>query len=446
MSDSFKILESIKITSKNWSFADLRIDIPPMSFGSDASNPHTQYSNAIAMMSEAEFEGIGACFTLGEGNQFICAAADYIVGKLNGTYLKDLLDSSEGIADLIGNPLQLRWLSPNAGVPLMAAGLVLNTLIDFASKKAAMPAWKYLATLENDEFLKLVSLRQISNSRKVLGHFLNHAPSRNQLVERTLELEQEGIPAYFTTWIGSDGPSLLKEITEINRKNGITKFKVKIGMSLEKEIEKVEFLMNNTTEALKFSVDANQKLDLESAMRWMDFISNRGILWLEEPFAPDNILLFKELSLARLKSKWNGEIATGENCPNLHIAQALLEAGVNRFQADPCRMLGISDAAFSGILTKYYNAEYTPHAGGTGLDELSPHLQFLFLAKIDHTKRIDSSLTETIGFCSKFYQSPTILKNGRIKAPDSPGLLVGLETTVRERLIPFEEGVTWLRL
>lgn len=446
MSEGFKILESIKINSTNWQFSDLRIDIPPMSLGSDASNPHTQYSNAIAIMSEGNLEGIGACFTLGEGNQFICAAANYIIEKLNGVYLKDLLDSEQGIADLIGNPLQLRWLSPNAGVPLMAAGLILNTLIDFASKKAGMAAWKYLANLESEEFLKLVSLRHISRSREILDVFLNQAPSRGQLLERTQELEKEGVPAYFTTWIGSDGPSLLKEIFEINQKNGITNFKVKIGISLASEFEKVQFLLRNTPSAFKFSVDANQKLDFESAKTWMQFLSDRGVLWLEEPFAPDNILLFRELTRAQLASKWNCEITTGENCPNLHVAQALLEGGINRFQADPCRMLGISDAAFVGIMTKYYGVEYTPHAGGTGLDEISPHLQFLYLARIDYTKEIKSSLTETIGFCSKFYQAPTIVNHGRIGAPSAPGLLVGLETKVRNSLISYREGVTWLKL
>ncbi|MDA0238366.1 MAG: hypothetical protein O3B03_07630, partial [Proteobacteria bacterium] len=124
MTSNFKILESIRIDSARWNFSDLRLNIPPMSLGSDASNPHTQYSNAIASFADSGAIGIGACFTLGEGNQYVCAAAEYMIKKLDGVYLKDLLESTIGFADTLGNPLQLRWLSPNAGLPLMAAGVL----------------------------------------------------------------------------------------------------------------------------------------------------------------------------------------------------------------------------------------------------------------------------------------------------------------------------------
>ena len=45
-----KAFTNLKIQSSQWRFTDLRIDIPAASFGSDAINPHTQYSNPIALM------------------------------------------------------------------------------------------------------------------------------------------------------------------------------------------------------------------------------------------------------------------------------------------------------------------------------------------------------------------------------------------------------------
>ena len=40
---------------------------------------------------------------------------------------------------LIANPNQLRWLSPNSGCVYMAAGLILNTILDYAAKRAGLP-------------------------------------------------------------------------------------------------------------------------------------------------------------------------------------------------------------------------------------------------------------------------------------------------------------------
>ncbi len=446
VTDNYKLLESIRINETAWNFVDLRLNIPPMSLGSDASNPHTQYSNAIASFNDLGITGIGACFTLGEGNQYVCAAAEYIIRQLDGFTLKELLDSKGGLADILGNPVQLRWLSPNAGLPLMAAGLIVNTLIDFASKKANLPAWKFLAYLDIDELIKFISLRHIKESSTVIEHFQQNTFSGHKLNERIEELENLGLPAYFTTWIGSDAGTLIHEMNVANVEKGISNFKIKIGSDISSEIEKIDKVMTNLPSYFSYSADANQKLDFESARDWMKLLSSRGFQWLEEPFAPDNVLLFRDLATERNKFNWNCEIATGENCPNLHTAQALLQAGINRFQADPCRMMGIFDGAFAGILSKFYDVEYTPHAGGAGLDELSRHLQYFFLAKVDTKKKIEDSLTETIGFCSRFYSHPSKVEGGRILSPEAPGLLVGLAPEVFDCLIPFTEGVTWLEL
>jgi len=446
VTENYKLLESIRINASEWNFVDLRINIPPMSLGSDASNPHTQYSNAIASFSDLGITGIGGCFTLGEGNQYVCAAAEYTIRQLDGFTLKELLDSRGGLADVLGNPVQLRWLSPNAGLPLMAAGLIVNTVIDFASKKANLPAWKFLAYLDVDELIKFISLRHITESSMVIGHFQQNTLSGHKLNEKIEELEDRGLPAYFTTWIGSDSATLIHEMKAANLEKGISNFKIKIGSDISSEIRKIETVITNLPSHFTYSADANQNLDFEDARDWMKLLSSRGFQWLEEPFAPDNVLLFRDLATERNKFEWNCEIATGENCPNLHTAQALLKAGINRFQADPCRMMGIFDGLFAGILSKFYDVEYTPHAGGAGLDELSRHLQYFFLAKVDTNKKIEDSLTETIGFCSRFYSHPSKVERGRILSPEAPGLLVGLAPQVFDSLIPFTEGITWLEL
>lgn len=446
MSDNFRLLESIRIVSDDWEFFDMRIKIPPLSLGSDAANPHTNYSNAVARFNFDNIEGIGACFTLGEGNQVICAAAEYIVRKLDGLLVKDLLDSNQGFAETLINPLQLRWLSPNSGVPMMAAGLVLNTLLDLVSKIAGLPAWEYLASLESGEFLKLVTVRHLIESEQVVNYWNNNQPNAVELAERIEELKTTGVPAYFTTWIGSSSDSIAQEMKSVYEEKGINIFKIKIGNDFNAEKAKIVNILEKSPSHFRFAADANQRLTYSDAQNWMKFLSEHNFLWLEEPFAPDNHLLFKNLSVDKRENGWNCEIATGENCPNLHTAQALLISGINRFQSDPCRMMGLADGSFSGILSKMYNAEFTPHSGGAGLDEMSPHLQYFFLAKVNFRKKIETSLTEIIGFCSKLYLSPTEIFEGRILPPKTPGLLVGFSPNVTKHFVPHREGISWLEL
>jgi len=293
--------------------------------------------------------------------------------------------------------------------------------------------------------LKLVSLRHLMKPAMIRDVVLQNGPAATQLLERFEELEDGGLPAYFTTWIGSDEQSLINEINSAYESTGVRKFKIKIGKNVKNEKQKVLSLIDKLGENFQLAVDANQTLDFEDAQEWMLFLSDKNLLWLEEPFAPDNVLLFRELAQEKRLKNWTCEIATGENSPNLHVTQALLDAGIDRFQADPCRMLGISDAAFSGFLTKIYGAHYTPHSGGAGLDELSPHLQSFFLSRVDIEMNIDDSLTENIGFCSHFYQNPTKVKHGKISVPNAPGLLGGFTEEVASLLIPFRDGVTWLK-
>lgn len=446
VTENFNILKSLRIRSSDWNFFDLRIDIPPLSFGSDASNPHTQYSNAVATFCDSGTVGIGACFTLGEGNQYVCAAAEYIVKGLDGISMSDLLDSAIGIHELLSNPLQLRWLSPNAGLPQMAAGLIMNTILDFASKKSGMPAWKFMAYLGNEELAKLVSTRHLRDDKKIMGVLDSSKDSMHRLNERVMELEECGVPAYFTTWIGSDVSTIISEINEVKSKSGIETFKIKIGSDQEAELSKICQIIHLAPTTIRFAADANQRLSYDTAKEWLHFLSDIGFIWLEEPFAPDNVLLFRELSAERSLQKWSCQIASGENCPNLHTAQALMVAGLDRFQADACRMVGLSDAVFSGVLSKYYGIDFTPHAGGAGLDELAPHLQFFQMARVDTSKDIGASLTETIGFASRFYAEPSVIQHGRILAPSQPGLLVGYARGVSEKLIPYRDGTTWLKL
>jgi L-fuconate dehydratase len=88
----------------------------------------------------------------------------------------------------------------------------------------------------------------------------------------------------------------------------------------------------------------------------------------------------------------------------------------------------------------------TPHAGGSSLDEQSPHIQLFNLARVRAEADPMESLTENVGFCSKYFAAPTIVNGGVAQTPYEPGLLVGLDPSVRFMTRHYKDGITWLEL
>ncbi len=439
MSEASALLD-LRVDAEDWFFSDLRIDIPPASFGSDAINPHTQYSNPIALMGDI---GVGASFTLGAGNEMVCAAAALIVSQLDGTTVGELVEA--GFHKVVTNPRQLRWLSPNAGVPLMAAGLIVNTLLDHAAKSQGLAAWEYLARLPTEVLLSLVDLSSFADdtipdrARDVLDAGLEGIDGRCR------NLRESGLPVYFTTWIGHSPEAIADQIVQQVDERGISRFKLKVGNDMEGDLSRLQQVRDLAPTHIELCVDANQTLSMSQAKNWLSLLSDQGFTWLEEPFAPDNVAAFEALCDYRRTRELTAEVVTGENCPNTHTAQALIEAGINRLQSDPCRMFGLVDTVTTSVLAYLSGCEVTPHAGGSGLDELSPHIQLFNLARVTGSAASDS-LTENVGFSSRFFAAPTVVSEGEARVQTEPGFIVGLEESVVGRLVDYREGVTWLEL
>jgi L-alanine-DL-glutamate epimerase-like enolase superfamily enzyme len=429
----------------NWTFSDVRVNIEPGSFGSDAANPHTQYSNAVAKLHSQDFIGRGFCFTLGEGNQYICEASDFVIKELDGYSLGDILDSPKGFWETLANPRQLRWLSPYSGIPLMSAGLIVNTILDALASKHSVPTWKLLSLLDPETLLSFLPLRHLSPDVRAFAHH-TLTESFQRIDSRIREIETQTLPVYFTTWIGHSASQIVEQILSEKRQRGISIFKVKIGPNFDSDVIKLREIIAGAGEGISIAVDANQTLSYGEAVRWIRVLSDLGVLWLEEPFAPDNSVLFSKLRELAASERLSCEISSGENCPNAQTAESLMATGLHRFQPDPCRMMGLFDGVLTAVMAKKFELSYTPHAGGAGLDELSPHLQLFNLARVDTDSSVSATLTETIGFCSGLYERPVHVRNGGAVIPIRPGSGVAFRPDIEENLLDYREGVTWLEL
>lgn len=424
-------LTDFRFVKNEWEIIDFRIDIPPSGRGSDAINPHTQYSNPIAKLS-SNGTYYGAGFTLGLGNNIVCQTIEEILSLWDGKTLREISNSlSVSPYEVMQNPLQLRWLSPNSGVVYQAVGIIANTLLEKFSVESNVPLWKSLSEIKADEFTDFYG--RLNNLFGVKGAVYLNRKERNH----------SEINAYHTTWIGSKAEELVEEIMGIHKEKGITLFKLKIGSDINYFINRLDTLIELLPEYISLAVDANQTLTLDCAIEYMQKLSDRNIVWLEEPFAPDNVLLFEKLCALKKQNDWSTEIVTGENCPSPHIAEALIKSGIDRFQADPCRMMGMIDIPLVISLCIENNCKLTPHAGGSLLDEMSAHISTLY-SEIEGKE--NSYLIENVGFCAQFLQHATKIKNGILTKPQHVGFLGGFENSLEQKFKSYKEGVTWVTL
>jgi len=198
LNDLFK---DVTINSVDWDVADIRIDIPELSLGSDGINPHTQYSNPTCHVVIKGIECCGIGFTLGSGNELVCSAIKTILAQLNNISIAELLVLRGSIQRVFSNPKQLRWLGPNSGCVYMAGSVILNTLLDFAAKRAGMPLWELLSISRTEDLLQWVdnigysNLLSCSTMQKCLDKDIAAIEDRIQ------ELRYQHLPVYHTTWI-----------------------------------------------------------------------------------------------------------------------------------------------------------------------------------------------------------------------------------------------------
>lgn len=409
---------------------DIRFKQDEMGMGSDASNPHTDYSNPYLILQTGEIlegqplNGIGIGFSLGKGNDMICQAVLEMENIIIGLTLHEIISDFKGLVRKLTNPFQSRWIGPVSGPYYMAAGVIVNAIFDLWAKVKKKPLWKLLVDICPQDLVSMLDIRYVEhliNEDEILEILTRNAISKDI---REAELLNSGLPTYFTTWIGYDSKTLIDQIQEYKNIKGFDTFKIKVGLNLKEDQLKLEKIRNHFSDSIDILVDANQKWSVKEAIYWMKSISKFDIKWIEEPVAPDLIdghrIIKEELS------PFGIDVVTGENCPNSHIAgQMIVQNAISRFQIDACRVVGPLENIIIMLIAAKYNIPICPHAGGSGLDEMVSHLATWNY--ISCNPSLEKVVVEQVGFCSHHFKSPSIVSDGRIILPKEPGYIIGIK-------------------
>ncbi|MFE2415715.1 L-fuconate dehydratase [Streptomyces hokutonensis] len=409
--------------------------------GSDAMNPDPDYSAAyVVLRTDAAdgHEGHGFSFTIGRGNEVQVAAIHALRDHVIGRPVDELCaDPGTLNRDLIGDS-QLRWLGPEKGVMHMAIGAVVNAAWDLTAKRAGKPLWQLLADADPEWLVNQIDFRYITDALTPDEALDILRRGRAGAEDRRTRLLERGFPAYTTSagWLGYDDEKLTRLAVQAVR-DGFRQIKLKVGADLDDDIRRCRAARSAVGPDIRMAIDANQRWNVDEAIRWTKALTEFDPYWIEEPTSPDDVLGHAAIRAAVAPVK----VATGEHVQNRVVFKQLLQAGaLDILQIDAARVGGVNENLAILLLAAKFGIPVCPHAGGVGLCELVQHLSmFDYLAVAGTT---DDRVIEYVDHLHDHFLDPVVIREGHYMAPTTPGF----SATMRPESIArytFPDGTFW---
>ncbi|NRB49431.1 MAG: mandelate racemase/muconate lactonizing enzyme family protein [Saprospiraceae bacterium] len=205
-------------------------------------------------------------------------------------------------------------------------------------------------------------------------------------------------------------------------KQGFKAIKMKVGLSIEIDVENIKTVRAMIGKHIKLMVDANHAYSLREAAELSRLIEPYDISWFEEPVSPEFYDQYRQL-----RSKTSIPIAGGE-CEYLRFGhhQLLKNESVDILQIDICSAGGLTEAKRVAALASTYGVEIVPHTWGTGI---AFHAAMHFIANLEaipgrlmspefyiEYDRTENGIREVL-------TTPKIeMREGYLKVPTGPGL------------------------
>ncbi|MGJ5895395.1 L-fuconate dehydratase [Streptomyces niveiscabiei] len=410
--------------------------------GSDAMNPDPDYSAAyVVLRTDAAdgHEGHGFTFTIGRGNEVQVAAIDALRAHVVGRDVAEICADPGSVSRALIGDSQLRWLGPEKGVMHMAIGAVVNAVWDLAAKRAAKPLWQLLADADPEWLVAQIDFRYLTDALTPAEALDLLRRGKEGAEERRTALLERGYPAYTTSagWLGYGDEKLARLAAEAVA-DGFTQIKLKVGADLDDDVRRCRVARDVVGPGVRIAVDANQRWDVEEAIRWTNALAPFDPYWIEEPTSPDDILGHAAVRRGVAPVK----VATGEHVQNRIVFKQLLQAGsLDILQLDAARVGGVNENLAILLLAAKFGVPVCPHAGGVGLCELVQHLSMFDYVALSGT--IEDRVIEYVDHLHAHFLDPVVIREGHYMAPTTPGFSAAMrpESLARYR---FPDGAFWL--
>jgi L-fuconate dehydratase len=361
--------------------------------GSDAIHKDPVYSYAVTQLHDDRGRtGTGLAFTLGEGNQLVCEAANFYAQRLAGKSIEEIMADFGTLQRALADEQQFRWLGPHKGVVQLALASVTNACWDLWAKTRGVPLWKLLLDLSPEQVIATLDFSYLEDeltAKAALGIVRDHQATRSQR-EGVLKA---GYPGYDTSvgWFNYDDEQV-RENCKRAVAEGFTAMKLKVGSrDPERDLRRAKIVREAAGDRARVMVDANQQWTLPQALDICQRLRAINPFWIEEPTHPDDVLGHKTLADAIAPMK----LALGEHVPNRVVFKNYLQARCAGFiQVDAVRVAGVSEFLAVSLLCRKFGVPVVPHVGDMG--QLHQHLvlfnhialghEVIFLEHIPHLR------------------------------------------------------------
>lgn len=380
--------------------------------GSDAIHRDPVYSYAVTLLKDdSGLTGTGFAFTLGEGNDLVCKAADFYAAQLKGRDIEAVMANFGSIFHRLSNEQQFRWLGPHKGVVHLALAAVTNACYDLWAKKRGLPLWKLLIELSPEQIVNTLDLSYLEDELTPEQAIALITANRDLSREK---ITKTGYPGYDTSIGWFNYPD--EQIRENAKKAvaaGFTAMKLKVGSSdPERDIRRANLVREVTGEDIKIMLDANQQWTLPQALDICGRLQQMQPYWIEEPTHPDDVIAHQQLAKAIAPTK----LALGEHVPNRIIFKNYLQAACAHFiQVDAVRVGGVSEFITVSLLSRKYGVPVVPHVGDMG--QLHQHLVLFNHISLGH----EALFLEHIPHLQEHFVHPVQIKEGVYLTPQEPG-------------------------
>ena len=433
------------------SIEDIRFPTSRELDGSDAMNPDPDYSSAYVVLhtdgttiaaggASVPLEGHGSTFTIGRGNEIVCAAIRAHEHLVVGCTLEEFAADPGAFWRSLTSDSQLRWIGPDKGAVHLALAAIVNALWDLHAKAEGKPLWRLVADFTPEQFVRCVDFRYLTDAitpEEALAMLRVLEPTKAGRIAR---LEAEGYPAYTTSagWLGYPDDKIRRLCREAVAE-GWTHIKVKVGRDLADDVRRLTIIREEIGWDRKLMVDANQVWDVPQAIAWMRELARFQPWWIEEPTSPDDVL--GHAAIARAMEPLGIGVATGEHGMNRILFKQLLQARAISFcQIDSCRLGGVNENLAVLLLAAKAGVPVCPHAGGVGLCEFVQHLSMVDFISVSGSW--DGRVCEFVDHLHEHFIEPCRIRGGRYLAPMMPGYSTEMLAASRATFA-YPDGAAW---
>ncbi len=166
------------------------------------------------------------------------------------------------------------------------------------------------------------------------------------------------IPVYGSGgWLSYSDQELIDEVKNY-KSRGFKAVKIKVGSpSVEKDIERLKKVREAVGNDINIMMDANQGMDLPSALKLSLKAADIDIFWFEEPIVHTDFAGYE-----LLRHKTNISLAMGEREYSMEPLKELIRRNaLDLWQPDIVRIGGVDEWRKSALIANAYNVPVLPH-------------------------------------------------------------------------------------